>query len=155
MPGTDRALVTVRRATLADADAVARVFTRSFRTLDFLPRLHTAEEDRGFIRDVVLAEREAWVADDGGRIAGFAALAGDVLTHLYVDPDAQGRGVGSALLERVKGERPAGFELWVFQRNDRARRFYERHGCRLVRLTDGSGNEERTPDALYAWQPEG
>lgn len=153
MPGTERPLVNVRRAALADADAVAAVFTRSFRTLDFLPRLHTAEEDRGFIRDVVLAEREVWVADDGGRVAGFAALARDVLTHLYVDPDAQGRGVGSALLERVKGERPAGFELWVFQRNDRARRFYERHGCRLVRLTDGSGNEERTPDALYEWRP--
>lgn len=42
-------------------------------------------------------------------------------------------------------------QLWAFQRNLRAIKFYERHGFRLVRETDGSGNEEREPDALYAW----
>jgi hypothetical protein len=34
-----------------------------------------------------------------------------------------------------------------------ARRFYERHGLRAVRFTDGTGNEEKTPDALYEWRP--
>jgi hypothetical protein len=43
----------------------------------------------------------------------------------------------------------------VFQRNEDARRFYERQGCVLVELTDGAGNEEREPDALYAWRPAG
>jgi hypothetical protein len=42
--------------------------------------------------------------------------------------------------------------LWTFQQNDGARRFYERHGLRLIRLTDGEDNEEKTPDALYAWR---
>jgi len=42
-------------------------------------------------------------------------------------------------------------ELWVFQRNERARAFYRRHGFVLVEETDGAGNEERTPDARYAW----
>jgi hypothetical protein len=41
----------------------------------------------------------------------------------------------------------------VFQRNERARTFYERRGCHVVELTDGSGNEEREPDALYEWVP--
>ena len=31
------------------------------------------------------------------------------------------------------------------------RRFYETRGFRHVRSTDGSGNAEREPDALYAW----
>jgi len=44
--------------------------------------------------------------------------------------------------------------LWVFQKNLDARRFYERHEFRLERLTDGSSNMEREPDALYAWLPE-
>ncbi len=56
---------------------------------------------------------------------------------------------------RPSDRRPDGFALWVFQQNDGARRFYERHGLRLVRETDGSGNEERTPDALYEWRPSG
>jgi hypothetical protein len=48
---------------------------------------------------------------------------------------------------------PSGFRLWVFLQNAPARRFYERHGLRLVEETDGSRNEERTPDALYEWRP--
>jgi len=39
----------------------------------------------------------------------------------------------------------------VFQKNTGAIRFYERHGFRLVKLTDGADNVEREPDALYYW----
>lgn len=39
--------------------------------------------------------------------------------------------------------------LWTFGKNVKARAFYERHGFRLIRTTNGSGNEEREPDALY------
>jgi ribosomal protein S18 acetylase RimI-like enzyme len=74
-----------------------------------------------------------------------------VLERLYVDPEAQNRGVGGALLKKAKELRPDGFVLWVFQKNEGARRFYERHGFRLVKLTDGAQNSEREPDALYAW----
>jgi ribosomal protein S18 acetylase RimI-like enzyme len=145
--------VNLRAATAADAASLADVFIPSFRTLAFLPRMHTDEEDRAFLRDAVLANQEVWVAEEGGRVVGFAALTADMLSHLYVHPEAQGRGAGAALLSRAKERRPDGFTFWVFQQNDRARRFYEAQGCRLVRLTDGSLNEERTPDALYEWRP--
>jgi putative acetyltransferase len=42
--------------------------------------------------------------------------------------------------------------LWVFQKNTRARRFCGREGFMLQKLHDGSGNTEKEPDALYAWQ---
>jgi len=97
---------------------------------------------------------EVWLAEEGDRALGFAALSEAKLEQLYVHPEHQRRGVGAALLAKAKERRPDGFELWVFQQNEQARRFYEANGCRLVRLTDGSGNEEKTPDALYAWRPE-
>ena len=56
-------------------------------------------------------------------------------------------------MARARERRPAGFRLWVFQANTGARRFYERDGCTLVKLTDGADNEEREPDALYEWLP--
>jgi ribosomal protein S18 acetylase RimI-like enzyme len=62
------------------------------------------------------------------------------------------RGIGAALLDHAKALRPEGLELWAFQKNVGARRFYERHGFRLVRLTDGAENMEREPDALYEWR---
>jgi len=49
--------------------------------------------------------------------------------------------------------RPDGFQFWVFEQNDRARRFYEAHGAVAVEFTDGSGNEEKTPDVRYEWRP--
>ena len=45
----------------------------------------------------------------------------------------------------------AQLDLWTFQANVQARRFYEHRGFRLVELTDGSANEEETPDARYRW----
>jgi hypothetical protein len=42
--------------------------------------------------------------------------------------------------------------LWTFQRNAQARRFYEARGFALVEETDGAGNEEKEPDALYLWK---
>ena len=125
--------------------------------MPYLPELHTPEEDLAFIRAVVLANEEVWVAELGGRVAGFASLGShdgdDYLQHLYVAPEFQGRGLGDALFAHAQQRRPNGFRWWVFQRNERARGFYERRGATLIRLTDGSGNEEREPDALYAWLP--
>ena len=143
----------VRLAREHEVDTIADVFIPSFGGLTFLPRLHTDEETRNWIREVVLPGHELWVAEVDDRVVGFAALTEDLLGHMYVHPDQQGRGIGTALFEVVKRERPDGFRLWVFQRNNGARRFYERHGCRVVELTDGSGNEEREPDALYEWRP--
>jgi putative acetyltransferase len=143
----------IRRAIAQDGPTIAVLFRRSFGTLTFLPTLHTPEEDREFFSKLV-RDREVWVWEEDGLVLGFAALGEDELEQFYVEPEAFGSGIGSALLDRAKERRPQGFRFWVFQRNERARAFYERHGCRLVELADGSGNEEREPDALYEWRPE-
>ena len=48
---------------------------------------------------------------------------------------------------------PEGLTLWIFHDNVRARRFYEARGFIASEFTDGSRNEERTPDVLYKWRP--
>jgi len=141
----------IRRATADDVDAIAEVHERSFGTLTFLPMLHTLDEHRAHFARVV-AEQEVWVWEDD-RILGYAAVDDAMLNYLYVEPDAIGRGIGSALYRHVLERRPAGFTFWVFQENERARRFYEAHGAFAVRFTDGAANEEKTPDVLYASSP--
>jgi ribosomal protein S18 acetylase RimI-like enzyme len=148
---TDR--LRIRTAAAEDADAIARLFLASKATLTFLPIVHTDEETFWFIANVVLRDQDVLVAEANGEIGGFIAMHADVVEHLYVRPDLLRRGIGSALLEQAKQRLPSGFRLWVFQENVAARRFYERHGLRLVEETDGSRNEERTPDALYEWRP--
>ena len=143
----------IRPAGGEDADPIARLFLASKATLTFLPNIHTDEETFSFIANIVLRDHDVHVAETDGEIGGFLALHGGMVEHLYVRPDLLRRGIGSALLQRAKERLPSGFRLWVFQENVPARRFYERHGLRLIEESDGSRNEERTPDALYEWRP--
>jgi GNAT superfamily N-acetyltransferase len=142
----------IRRATLADADAAAAVFTAAFASMRFVPKLHSVDEDRAFVRGLI-AEKEVWLAVRGGAVLGLACWHDGWLEQLYVDPRHHGEGTGTALLEHVMREHPDGLQLWTFQANTGARRFYERHGFMLAELTDGARNEEQTPDARYEWKP--
>ena len=144
----------LRRATPDDTPALADIHVRARREcMSYLPDIHSPEDVRAWMREVMPQHDEVWVAEDDGRVVGFFALSDSFLYHLYVYPELQGRGAGSLLLDRVKELAPDGFRLWVFQRNSQAREFYEHRGLCLVELTDGSGNEEREPDALYEWRP--
>jgi ribosomal protein S18 acetylase RimI-like enzyme len=72
---------------------------------------------------------------------------------VYVAPGWTGRGIGSRLIELAKSRRPGGLDLYTFQVNAGARRFYERQGFVEVARGDGSDNEEGQPDIRYAWRP--
>lgn len=119
-------------------------------SLPYLPELHTPEEDLWFFSERLFQENEVWVAEAEGEIVGYIAFKPGWISHLYIHPDHQGRGLGPELLAKALEDGTAR-ELWTFQQNARARRFYETRGFSLVRLTDGADNEEKTPDALYRW----
>lgn len=140
----------VRRAEIADSTEIAEVFLASRGTMSYLPRLHADDDTRSLIAHVV-RNLETFVAVREERIVGFLAFRGDWLDHLYVHPSRFNTQTGTLLFAEARFQRPEGFQFWVFQQNAGARRFYERHGCALARLTDGSHNEERLPDALYVW----
>jgi GNAT superfamily N-acetyltransferase len=149
---------TIRRATPADSPGTAEVFLAARKTMTYLPQLHADDETRAFI-DRVIHDLETFVAERKGVVVGFATLKSDWLDHLYVHPSRFNTQTGTKLFNEVRFQRPDGFQFWVFQQNTGARRFYERHGCALAKLTNGSTNEEKLPDALYVWpssrQPSG
>ena len=136
----------------SDAGGIAAVFSSSLRLLTFLPMLHTVEEDRQFIENVILKECEVIVAEGDAGIVSFLARHGEEIRLLYSHPDFIGSGAGSLLLDAVKQSGVAALELWCFQVNERARRFYEDRGFRAVRFTDGRDNEEKVPDVRYRWE---
>jgi GNAT superfamily N-acetyltransferase len=147
--------VVIRPAVDTDADAVADVWLRSFSvTLPSVVRAHTDEEVRGWIRGHVIAELDTWVAEVDGQVVGLLTMSRGWLDQLYLLPEWRGHGIGDRLVELAKDRQPEGLELWTFQVNGPARRFYERHGFVAVELTDGRTNEEREPDVRYRWTPE-
>ena len=143
----------LRRALASDAAALAALHLAARRqAMPYLPELHSDAEVRAWMSDTLLTRAEVWVADIAGQPVGYLALVGDSLDHLYVAPLHQGRGVGSLLLAKAKALRPAGLRLYAFQKNVRARAFYEARGFMAVRFSDGAGNEEQEPDVCYEWR---
>jgi putative acetyltransferase len=143
---------TVNRLTLQDMDAAARVMRTAFdERLPWLSGLHTPDEDRAYFREHVFAHCEIWGAQAPSGLAGIIAFRRDWIDQLYILPEAHARGMGTALLDVAKS-RFEFLQLWTFQKNAGARRFYERPGFLPVEETDGSRNEEREPDVRYEWR---
>jgi GNAT superfamily N-acetyltransferase len=141
----------IRRAGPGDAEAAVHIFRESrAEAMPWLPVLHTEEEDLNWFRGTLAGE--AYVFEEDGVVLGYAVLQGDELHDLYVVPESQRRGVGSALFARVREARPDGFHFWAFRDNIRARRFYDARGCRVIGASDGD-NEEGMPDVQYEWRP--
>jgi GNAT superfamily N-acetyltransferase len=142
----------LRRATDEDVPAIAELYFASYRLLTFLPMLHTIESYRWFVANVMLKECAVTVTEEDTGIVSFLALQGEEVRQLYTRPDRIGRGAGTQLIETAKSSGVAALELWCFQANTRARRFYEARGFHAIRSTDGADNEERTADVRYRWE---
>lgn len=142
-PDTDGG-TTIRPASPADAEEIARVHAASWR--ETYGRF-VADPDRSpwfaveprigmwqtTLREHVLTTVLA--VDPVGDTVGFAAartstepeaVRPEELSMLYVLAREHGSGVGQALLDAVLGDRPA--SLWVAADNPRARAFYRRNG---------------------------
>lgn len=150
MPTDDLLL---RPATAEDFPAIADLYlrVREAAVPAMPPQIHTVDEVHAYVGGWDLARRDVWVADSDGVLVAFMVVESAWLNALYVLPQVAGQGVGSALLDIAKGLCPHGFCLWVFESNTPARGFYERHGLVELEHTDGSTNEERSPDLRMAW----
>ena len=138
----------------AEVVAMWRASRRAAFSYVAVHQTYTLEDDQRYFREVIAVRYTVWLAELDGRIVAFMALRGDVLEQLFVAVDRQRQRIGTRLLAMAKQLSPGGLRLFTFQRNDGARRFYERHGFRAVRL-GVSPAPESEPDVEYCWVPEG
>ena len=125
----------IRRATVDDAADLAAVEVRTFRHAyaDILDSEFLADQDpvaraEEWRKHLQLEDRPVFVAEVEGRVVGYASVRDQELRMLYVDPFAQGAGVGSELL--AQAEAAGARELEVFEANGHGRHFYEARGWR-------------------------
>jgi ribosomal protein S18 acetylase RimI-like enzyme len=170
-------MVVIRDITEADIDAVAVVHARTWQrayagivpasVLESLDPARLAARRR---RTPMRPDQRTVVADADGTIAGFASFgpsrvqdhvnefdrSAAELYAIYVDPAYWSTGIGRQLMdtvvEAVTGTYPE-LRLWVLEKNDRARRFYERAGM----APDGThgvytpgGSTAELPEIRYA-----
>lgn len=123
----------LRPASAADVEAVAEL--RAVVLRPDLERLGRYDEQRvrQRLRDG-FTPAHTWVIEVDGALAGCVALRPGEdaywLEHFYLDPDAQGEGIGSAVLSRLLGrcDRDGAVVRLNVLQGSPARRLYERHG---------------------------
>jgi putative acetyltransferase len=143
----------VRRYLDRDFDYVVRRWHEtnlsSYRYVEEHQR-HTLEDASEFFRNKLLPSCLVWVAERSGTPLGILALESPWIRQFAVFPEHQRGGVGTALLGKARECSPAELRLFTFQRNDKARAFYEKHGFTVVALGI-SPAPELEPDVEYRW----
>jgi len=142
----------VRRAGRHEAEAAAEILLRSRRaSVPAIPPLvHTEDDAKKHFANTFRESADVWVVEADDAIAGVMVLNDNWIDQLYIDPEWTGQGLGSSLIDKAKTEHPEILELWTFESNVGAQRFYERHGFIAVGRTVGE-NEEGAPDIHYRW----
>ncbi|HEV7317027.1 MAG TPA: GNAT family N-acetyltransferase [Ensifer sp.] len=142
----------IRPAERTDMAACAGILNRWIDATAWMPRVHDHADVERYYVETVFAERRVIVAEQMNDVAGFLVLSDDrFVTALYIDAPHRGSGIGSRLVDVAKNLSPDELNLWTFENNHAAQRFYESQGFEVVRRTDGD-NEEQLPDVLYRWR---
>ena len=97
----------------------------------------------------LLLQATVYVYEDKQEIQGFIGLSNEYIEGIFVSAEMQSQGIGKILLNYVKGKRNK-LILNVYQKNTRARSFYQREGVEI----QYSGLDEATgeKDYVMAWQ---
>lgn len=123
----------IRPLRYLDLDGISRVHWRACRTAyRFMNWSYTEDE----VRRWYAGKRKDWdwgqVVCAQDTIVAYLAANGAHIDQLFVDPDHQRTGLGSALLAAMLERRLRPATLHVFAENRPARAFYERFGLREV-----------------------
>jgi len=111
---------------------------------------HTLADARNFFRTKVLSACDVLVATRADRLLGMLAMEAPWIRHFAVFPEYQRQGFGSALLRRAQERSPRELRLFTFQRNDKGRAFYQKHGFTAIAF-GVSPAPELEPDVEYRW----
>lgn len=104
-----------------------RTWQLAYPNIDFSARL---DWWRQRWRDELVPTATIVVAEGDGDLVGFVTVdpATGYLDQIVVAPEAWGAGVADALLAEARRVAPSGLDLHVNADNDRAIRFYGKHG---------------------------
>ena len=137
-------IIMIRKATINDLVRIAEIQVFNYR-LFFYPIFKSDEyyfdelQVPTLMKEYETGIDSLYVYDDGV-IKGFIKIEGTYIARLFVEPVLQNGSIGSRLLEYAVNEHNADY-LWTLQKNEKAIRFYKRHGFKATgekKLEDGT-----------------
>ena len=129
----------VRNAEFEDMKRMGHIMSVSFRTAfaDFVTQetmdACAQEESCAALLEGVFraGQMHFLMGGDSGMLVWQRTDDGAEIVAIHSLPDSWGTGLGSAMLEEALNQIGEGMVfLWAFKENNRARRFYEKHGFR-------------------------
>lgn len=142
--------VTLRAARSTDAGKLGAMITDAAAANDWKPRLHSGAQDIAHVGRMIDCGWVTLAETASGQITGFIARNETYVHALFIAHPAQGQGVGTVLLNHAKSQVDS-LDLWTFQANTGAQRFYKRNDFIAVAHTNGANNEEGLPDVHFLW----
>jgi putative acetyltransferase len=87
---------------------------------------------KGAMKDMYLPNSDTWVYEESGNIIGFISMAKSEIGGLFVDPNQQSKGIGTALVNHISQFHKT-LEVEVFEENKIGKPFYEKHGFKMMK----------------------
>ena len=140
-------MTAIRKAAADDTQAILQIWLdASIQAHDFIPAAFWQNQLIS-MRDTYLPLAENYVIEDNNAVTGFASLLRPdaFLAALFVAPEQQSYGYGSALLDFLK-QQGRELHLSVYAENASAVSFYQKHGFKII----SQGIDENTGHAEYA-----
>ncbi|GAB2725708.1 GNAT family N-acetyltransferase [Kitasatospora kifunensis] len=139
----------IRAAQLNEAEILSELALRSKAHWGYDEEFLAACQDELSIPASEVESLRTVVAEQGGRILGFATLEGNppegALGMLFVEPDAIGQGIGRRLFEHVTASaRTLGFQHLTIDADPNAEPFYLAMGATRIGSTPSASIPGRT-----------
>jgi GNAT superfamily N-acetyltransferase len=122
-------LFSIRRYHPRDLDAAARAANAAcWQAYAIFGYDYPVAVTRSRLEEALDEGQDFWIPEIDGVIAGILTLLPNFIDKLFLAPQWQSLGIGSACIAKAKSLFPDFLELHCAQQNYPACRFYERHG---------------------------
>ncbi len=126
--------IVITPASADDIEAAGRIHAeawqdshRAFCAPEFVA-LHTPERQARYLADKVSDGSRLFLLRRDGEAVGVVTVTGSLIEDLYILPECQNRGLGTALLRFAIGQCDGAPTLWILENNAGAERLYRREG---------------------------
>lgn len=138
----------IRKLNNYDIDKVTQIWLKvNTKTHNFIPEKYWIEQ----FNDVkeIIPQSEVYVYEKNGEILGFVGLSDNYIAGIFVSINSQSQGVGKQLLNYAKRIKTK-LSLSVYQKNERAIKFYQRENFIIQSENSDENTGER--EFLMVWE---
>ena len=143
----------IRKLQKTDIDTVSQIWLDANRDAhDFIPAEYWENNFLPVKEMLLQAEVYVYIDECKNEIEGFVGLDQEYIAGIFIRKEARSGGIGKALLDFVKGKKQE-LTLNVYQKNERAVRFYEREGFQIIDRSIDKSTAEK--EYLMKWKGKG